>query len=163
MTRARATIARIIATALGAGYTPGAPGTAGTAVTIPLAWALAGAGLPLYLAITAAVTGIGIWAAGVADESWGTHDSGRIVIDEVAGYLVTMALVDRHDWVTLIVGFVVFRILDQVKPPPVRAIDRKMPGGAGVVMDDVVAGVMGAAIMWGLAHWGALDALRRAL
>ena len=91
----------------------------------------------------------------------GTHDSGRIVIDEVAGYLVTMALVDRSDAWTLGIGFVVFRAFDMIKPPPVRMIDEKMPGGWGVVLDDVAAGVMGAAVMWALAHWGALAALPR--
>jgi phosphatidylglycerophosphatase A len=161
MSPTRRTLGRAIATAGGAGYMPIAPGTTGTAVTVPLAWALANAGLPLYLGITIAITLVGVWAAAVADESWGTHDSGRIVIDEVAGYLVTMTLVDRSDAWTLGIGFVVFRVLDQVKPPPVRAIDEKMPGGWGVVLDDVAAGVMGAAIMWGLAHWGALAALPR--
>ncbi len=161
MTPARQTFARLIATAGGAGYSPIAPGTCGTAVTVPLAWALAGVGMPVYLAVTAAITFLGIWAAAVADESWGTHDSGRIVIDEVAGYLVTMALVDRSDAWTLGIGFVVFRAFDMIKPPPVRMIDEKMPGGWGVVLDDVAAGVMGAAVMWALAHWGALAALPR--
>lgn len=130
-------------------------------MTVPLAWALASVDLPLYAAITIAVTLIGVWAAAVADASWGTHDSGRIVIDEVAGYLVTMALVDRHDAWTLGIGFVVFRAFDMIKPPPVRMIDDRMPGGWGVVLDDVAAGVMGAAVMWALAHYGALAALPR--
>jgi phosphatidylglycerophosphatase A len=158
---ARVFVARAIATAGGAGYVPIAPGTAGTAVAVPLTYALAGLGWAPFLAVTAAVTAIGIIAAGEADHSWGTHDSGRIVIDEVAGYMVTMAPVDRHDLWTLVIGFALFRLLDQLKPPPARAIDRRMGGGAGVVLDDVAAGVWGAAIMWGLAHWGALAALPR--
>lgn len=100
-----------------------------------------------FVAITVAITAVGIWAADRADRSWGTHDSGRIVIDEVAGYFVTVAAVDRADWTTLLVGFVVFRALDIGKPPPVRAIDRRVGGGAGVVLDDVAAGVYGCAIM----------------
>ena len=63
----------------------------------------------------------------------------------------------------LAVGFVVFRAFDIIKPPPIRWVDEKMPGGAGVVLDDVAAGVMGAAVMIGLDHAGAFDALARAL
>jgi phosphatidylglycerophosphatase A len=109
--------------------------------------------LPLwaFAAITAATTLAGIWAAGVADNVWGTHDSGRIVIDEVAGYFVTMLPVSRSDPTALIVGFFVFRALDILKPPPVRAIDRKVGGGAGVVLDDIAAGVLGAGVMAALA------------
>jgi phosphatidylglycerophosphatase A len=139
--------AKAIATAGGAGYVPIAPGTAGTAVAVPLAWLMSDLTLVSYLAVTLAVTLVGIAAAHVADEAWGTHDSGRIVIDEVAGYLVTMAFVSRHDWVALLIGFVVFRVLDVVKPPPARAVDRSMPGGPGVVLDDVVAGLYGAGLM----------------
>jgi phosphatidylglycerophosphatase A len=157
----RVFVARAVATAGGAGYVPYAPGTAGTAVAVPLVWALADLGWAPFLAITVGVTLIGIAAASAADRSWGTHDSGRIVIDEVAGYMVTMLPVDRHDWWTLGVGFLVFRLTDQFKPPPARWIDEKMGGGAGVVLDDIAAGVWGAVIMWGLAHWGVLDALPR--
>lgn len=152
-------LAKAIATALGAGYSPLAPGTCGTLVTIPLAWALAGLALWPYLAVVVVVTGVGIWAAERADKAWGTHDSGRIVIDEVAGYLVTMALVSRGHWVPLVVGFVVFRALDILKPPPIRWLDENLPGGFGVVIDDVAAGVLGMGIMVALDRAGALSAL----
>jgi phosphatidylglycerophosphatase A len=154
-------VARFVATAAGAGYSPIAPGTCGTIVTVPVAWALARLDLIPYLVICVAVTLIGIWAAGVADHAWGSHDSGRIVIDEVAGYLITMALVDRSDPWVLGIGFVVFRALDIIKPPPVRWLDENLPGGFGVVLDDVAAGVMGAAIMVALAAAGAFAALPR--
>ncbi|MCA9677832.1 MAG: phosphatidylglycerophosphatase A [Kofleriaceae bacterium] len=156
-------LAKLVATALGAGYSPVAPGTCGTAVAVPLAWSLATLPWWGFVMITAAVTILGIWAAGEADRAWGTHDSGRIVIDEVAGLLVTVTFVDRSRWVVLAVGFVVFRAFDIIKPPPIRWVDEKMPGGAGVVLDDVAAGVMGAAVMIGLDHAGAFDALARAL
>jgi len=104
--------------------------------------------LPLYAALTAAITVVGIWAAELADRSWGTHDSGRIVIDEVAGAFVTMIVVnDRSNLVALVIGFFVFRLFDIVKPWPVRLIDQKMGGGAGVVLDDVAAGIYGAGVM----------------
>jgi phosphatidylglycerophosphatase A len=145
-----------IATAGGSGYAPIAPGTAGTAVAVPLAWLLSGLPLWGFAAVTAAVTLVGIWAAGRADEIWHTHDSGRIVIDEVAGYFVTVLAIDRSDPALLILAFFLFRALDIIKPPPVRAIDRSLGGGPGVVLDDVAAGIMGAALLWGLGHTRAL-------
>lgn len=149
-------LAKAISTALGAGYSPVAPGTCGTLVTVPLAWALASVGLGVYLAITAAVIALGIWAADRADRAWGTHDSGRIVIDEVAGYLLTVAAVDRSHWAPLVVGFVVFRALDIIKPPPIRWLDENLPGGFGVVLDDVAAGALGLGIMVALDYGGVL-------
>ena len=152
-------LAKAISTVGGVGYSPFAPGTCGTAVTVPLAWALAGLPWWAFLAVTAAVTLVGIWAADTADRAWGTHDSGRIVVDETAGYLTTVALVDRSRWEVLLVGFVLFRLLDSFKPPPIRWFEDNLPGGAGVVLDDVAAGVMGAAIMVGLHYAGAFDRL----
>lgn len=150
------TVAKALATAFGAGYSPVGPGTCGTAVTVPLAWALASVALWQYAVVVVVVTGIAVWAAARADHAWGTHDSGRIVIDEVAGYLVTMMFVDRASWIALGVGFVVFRALDIIKPPPVRWLDENLPGGWGVVLDDVAAGVIGAGVMYALDHFGAL-------
>jgi phosphatidylglycerophosphatase A len=152
-------IAKGIATACGAGYSPVAPGTCGTLVTVPLAWALAGLPWWQFAIVVAGVIAVGIWAADRADRAWGTHDSGRIVIDEVAGYLVTVAAVDRASWAPLAVGFVVFRALDITKPPPIRWLDQNLPGGFGVVIDDVAAGVVGCVIMIALDHFGALAAL----
>jgi phosphatidylglycerophosphatase A len=147
MFRTLNSLSKAIATALGAGYSPIAPGTCGTAVTVPLAFALAGLAIWQYVIVVVAITAIGIWAADRADRAWGTHDTGRIVIDEVAGYLVTMTLVARDHWVPLAVGFVVFRAFDIIKPPPVRWLDENLPGGYGVVLDDVAAGIMGAALL----------------
>lgn len=157
------TVAKLIATALGAGYSPVAPGTCGTMVAVPLAWSLSGLTWWGFIMVVVGITTLAIWAASEADRAWGTHDSGRIVIDEVAGYLATVALVDRADGIVLAAGFVVFRALDILKPPPIRWFDEHMPGGTGVVLDDVVAGVMGAAIMVGLDHAGAFAAIAERL
>ena len=86
-------LGRFIATAGGAGYSPLAPGTCGTLVAIPFVYFCRNLPIPSYLLVTLAITLVGIVAADVADNHWGTHDSGRIVIDEVAGYFVTMAFV----------------------------------------------------------------------
>ena len=141
-------IACAIATGGGAGYAPVAPGTAGTLVAVPIAWALADVTWITYGLVVLAITLGGIACARAADRAWGTHDSGRIVIDEIAGYLVTMAAVDRHRPLLLAAGFVLFRVLDIVKPPPAGWIDRRMPGGAGVVLDDVMAGAYGGVLLW---------------
>jgi phosphatidylglycerophosphatase A len=116
---------------------------------------------PAYLGVAVLVTLVGIAAAHRADQVWHTHDSGRIVIDEVAGYLLTVALADRSDPWVLGIGFVVFRAFDIVKPPPVRWLDENLPGGWGVVLDDIAAGAMGLAVMAVLGWLGAFDALAR--
>jgi phosphatidylglycerophosphatase A len=152
-------LARAVATAGGAGYSPIAPGTCGTLVAVPIAWLCRGMNDGVFLALCAAVTLAGIAAAHVADQVWGTHDAGRIVIDEVAGYLVTVALVDRSQRWVLIIGFVLFRALDIIKPPPIRWVERTVPGGSGVVLDDVAAGIVGAVVMVVLARTGVLAAL----
>lgn len=131
----------------GAGYFPVAPGTAGTAAAIPLWYALAGLPAWAYLLATAAVAATGMAAAQRAGRYYGVADSGHIVIDEVAGYLVTMALLPRSAWVAL-AGFVWFRLFDVIKPPPARFFDRdpRWKNGAGVVLDDVFAGVWALAL-----------------
>ncbi len=148
--------AKLFATAGGAGYSPVAPGTCGTAVAVPIAYLAAGLPWWQFLLVTAVVTIAGIWAADVADRAWGTHDSGRIVIDEVAGYFATVAFVDRSDWLALLIGFAVFRLFDIAKPPPIRWIDRNVQGGVGVMLDDVAAGALGCAVMVALVQGGLL-------
>ena len=137
----------------GAGYFPVAPGTAGTAAAIPL-WYLF-TFLPTwgYLLATAAITLTGIAAADRAGKYYGVADSGHIVIDEVAGYLVTMAFLPRSPWVALI-GFVFFRLFDVLKPFPAGFFDRdpRWKNGAGVVLDDIFAGLWALAATAGLSQ-----------
>jgi phosphatidylglycerophosphatase A len=122
---------------------------------MPLAWALASLATWQFALVIVAVTALAIATADRADRAWGTHDNGRIVIDEVAGYLVTVALVEKAALVPLAVGFVVFRVLDIAKPWPVRSLE-SLPGGWGVVLDDIAAGVIGLAAMVALDRFGAL-------
>jgi phosphatidylglycerophosphatase A len=147
-------LALILATAGGAGYLPVAPGTWGSAVAVALCWAwLAHGGGPLgFLVATVVVTAAGVWAAGATERITGKSDDGRIVIDEVAGQWLTLAPVvawapDGALFPSLVTAFVLFRLLDIAKPGPVRWAERSFPGGVGVMADDVVAGVMGAAVM----------------
>ena len=154
-------LAVLVATAGGVGYAPVAPGTFGTAVAVPLVWVASPAPQWVYIALCAAVTLVAIAASAGADRAFGEHDSGRIVIDEVAGMFWTMAFAPRDSWVALALGFVLFRVADILKPPPARQIDRRMGGGAGVVLDDVAAGLWSMAAMAVLAATGAVDWLHR--
>lgn len=139
-------IAIAIATALGVGYAPAAPGTCGTILAVPLFVWLSPMPPWLYLVTVAGVVAMGTWAAGVAGQAFGEVDHKRIVIDEVAGYLVTMALT-RPTVNAVIAGFVLFRTFDILKPWPVGWVDRKVKNAAGVMLDDILAGLYGLAVL----------------
>jgi phosphatidylglycerophosphatase A len=130
----------IMATWLGAGYSPFASGTVGTLAAIPLYLIYAHLSLPLYVATLIPFFFLSCWVSGRAEEIFGEKDSGRIVIDEVIGYLVTMTGAP-FSWPAVIAGFFLFRLFDIVKPQPARWFDRHLKNGYGVVLDDVVAGV----------------------
>ena len=130
----------VSATWFGTGFAPFASGTVGTLGAIPFFLLLSRLPLWLYLLTVAAFTLFACWSAGFGEELWGEHDSGKIVIDEVAGYLVTMTAVPAT-WPGVLTGFVAFRFFDIVKPQPARYFDRSLKNGYGVVMDDIAAGV----------------------
>jgi phosphatidylglycerophosphatase A len=142
-----------VASAGGAGFSPVAPGTVGTLVAIPLFVAVAQLAGWLQLALTAAAIVVAIAAAHRAGRWWGNHDDQRIVLDEVAGYLVTMALVPPAP-AYLAAGFVLFRIFDILKPWPVRYFDRRFRNAYGNVLDDVCAGLFARACMVGVMALG---------
>jgi phosphatidylglycerophosphatase A len=121
------------------GYAPWAPGTVGTLGAIPLFWGLRHLSLPIYLLTVVAFIALASYAAHGAGKYWKVADASPIVVDEVAGYLVTMAAVP-WSWPAVLLGFALFRVFDVVKPWPASAFDR-MKNGFGVVMDDVAAGV----------------------
>ena len=135
-----------IATSLGAGYFPVAPGTAGSIVGLALVLALRqtslrSLGLGISLAAMAAVVfAVGVWSAGKAEKAFGRVDPGQVVIDEVLGQMITFIATPRISRVGLIAGFILFRIFDIVKPFPARRCER-FPGGWGIMLDDGVAGL----------------------
>jgi phosphatidylglycerophosphatase A len=146
------TVALTIATALGAGYVPRAPGTCGTVVGLLLFWGLGLSGLPiwLYVVMVCVVVAVGTWAASVTGKIYGEVDNQRIVIDEVAGYLITM-IAARPTLVGMLTGFVLFRFFDIVKPFPVDWADKNVKNAFGVMLDDILAGIYA---------WGALTLFR---
>jgi len=141
-----------LATGLGVGFAPFAPGTFGSALGVALFVLLLALPGSVYVAVVLASVGLGIWAADVTEKSTGQKDDGRIVIDEVAGQLITLGPLlvlpgSRPFW--LVTGFVVFRLLDIWKPGPVGWAERRFSGGLGVMADDLVAGVLGAVLLAG--------------
>lgn len=131
---------KLLATWGGSGYSPFASGTAGTLAAIPLYLCLASLSLPLYLLTLTAFFFLACWVSGKAEIIFQEKDSGKIVIDEVVGYLVTMTAFP-FDWRYIVAGFFLFRLFDIVKPPPANWFDQRLKNGYGVVLDDVAAGV----------------------
>ena len=132
-----------IAAGFGSGLMPFAPGTWGTLVALPLYWALSLYSLPVYLGVTLIAFVLGVWITDWVSRDLGEHDYGGIVWDEIVGYLLTMVLVPVSlTW--MIVGFVLFRLFDILKPQPIRYIDQKVSGGLGIMLDDILA----AAFAW---------------
>jgi phosphatidylglycerophosphatase A len=144
----------VLATWFGSGLSPWAPGTAGSLAALPFAGLLAWAGGPwLLLAAAVAVFGVGVWASAVYRRRAGREDPGEVVIDEVAGQW--LALVPAPlDPVLYTLGFLAFRLFDIWKPWPVGWLDRRVPGGLGIMLDDIAAGVYaGAVVMLGSELW----------
>ena len=132
--------ARLIYTGLGLGLAPKAPGTFGTLLGVPLFCLVGDEPWPVQAALWALVFGLGWWSARRAEQELGLHDSPQVGIDEVAGYLTTVFLAPNRP-ITWILGFVLFRFFDILKPWPVNWADRWLPGGFGVMADDVLAGL----------------------
>jgi phosphatidylglycerophosphatase A len=137
-----------LATSAGAGYSPVAPGTAGSAVGVLVYFLTCRLPAATQIAILVAITLVGIWASGVAARYFNREDPGYVVIDEVAGQLVTLLLLGVGP-VGATIGFVLFRILDIIKPWPARQFER-LPGGLGIMADDLMAGAYGWLILWGV-------------
>jgi phosphatidylglycerophosphatase A len=128
------------------GYVPIAPGTFGSAAGLVVLAAVRWSGSPgLELAVVALLLAIGVWSGNVAERHFGKVDPGPVILDEVAGMLITVALIP----VTVpgaIVGFLLFRVLDVIKPWPANRMEA-LPGGLGVMADDAMAAVYGNVIM----------------
>jgi len=121
------------------GYLPVAPGTFGTFVAL-LFFALVKPSLPLHVFLLIFVTTIGIFASSRAEEILNEKDSSHIVIDEFAGYALSVLFLP-HTLSSLVVSFLLFRFFDILKPLPIRWMERTIPGGFGIMADDLVAGV----------------------
>jgi len=135
-----------LALGAGAGLMPKGPGTAGTLVGVMVYWALAGLDKTVYLGVVALLFLVGIPLCRRTAEAMGKHDHPAIVWDEIVGYLATMAFIVPSVRGALI-AFVAFRIFDIFKPWPIGELDRRVPGGLGIMLDDLLAAVYAGAVL----------------
>ncbi len=133
-----------IATVFGVGHAPIAPGTFGSLAGV-LLWYAVSLSTPQQWVVGLAISLIGTWAAGDVARRAGESDPGRVVVDEVAGMWLTLAGLPKTLPIA-IAGFVVFRALDIIKPPPIRQLER-LPEGVGIMADDLAAGLAGRVIL----------------
>lgn len=136
----------MLAFGFGSGLSPKAPGTMGTLAAIPLWWLLAQLPLSTYLVVVLIAAVAGIVICGRAADRLGVHDHGGIVWDEFVGFWIAMAVLPVT-WQSLILGFVLFRLFDILKPWPISWLDRRVSGGFGIMIDDVIAGLAAAGVI----------------
>jgi phosphatidylglycerophosphatase A len=140
-------LARLLATWFGVGDLPGAPGTWGSIAAIPFAVVIVLVGGQYLLAVFVLITFVvGIWASGKLASFHRMEDPQRVVIDEVAGQWLAILPV-ALDWRFYLIAFVLFRFLDITKPWPLKNLER-MPGGLGIMADDIGAGVYAGVLTW---------------
>ena len=134
------TLILLIATGFYSGYLPKAPGTWGSLVGLLLFLLLQNLSLHFYIAFVAGLFIVGSFAAGETEKILDTRDPGIVVIDEIVGMLIALTAIPLTP-LNLLLGFILFRIFDIVKPFPIRLIDQRFHGGLGIMLDDVVAGI----------------------
>lgn len=147
-------LADLLATWFGCGFAPIAPGTAGSAAAVAIAWVLqqyAGFGRWHFLAMAVLLFAPAVWAAGATAQARRLKDPGIVVVDEVIGQWISLAGATTLNWKTAAAGFLLFRLFDIWKPPPVRQLEA-LPGGLGINADDAMAGVYASLVLL-LAGW----------
>jgi phosphatidylglycerophosphatase A len=135
-----------LALGFGSGLLPRAPGTAGTVAAIPLYLVMQSLALQVYVPLVALLFLLGIPICAHTAKRLGVHDHPGIVWDEIVGYLVTMTFAPTG-WLWVLAGFVLFRFFDVLKPWPISWLDKKVAGGFGIMVDDLLAGIAAAAVL----------------
>ncbi len=130
----------------GSGFAKKAPGTMGTLAGIPIYLLTSAGGFPVYVTLTVIFSLLGIYLCGETAKALGVHDHPGIVWDEIVGFMVTMLLVP-FSWSAVLVGFILFRFFDIIKPWPISYIDKHVEGGLGIMLDDLLAGIVSALIL----------------
>ncbi len=139
-----------LALGFGSGLIKPAPGTWGTLASVPvyfLLLALLPQGLMPYMVVLILTFVVGVYLCGKTARDVGVHDHGAIVWDEFVGFWITMTLIP-FSWLNIILGFVLFRFFDILKPWPIKLLDKHVHGGFGIMIDDVLAGVFAWAILY---------------
>jgi len=135
----------------GSGLAPVAPGTFGTLAAIPIYCLMQNLSLTIYLVLTIIAFIVGIWICQQSADWLGKEDPSAVVWDEIVGYLITM-IAAPTGWFWVVIGFVLFRFFDILKPWPISLADREIHGGLGIMLDDVIAGVF-AGVLLQLAYY----------
>ena len=142
------TLSKTLSSFFYVGFVPVIPGTFGSLAGLLLYFLLLPVGRwEVYVGVVVVITLIGIWSAGKAERESGIVDPSFVVIDEVAGQLITLFMIPPT-WYFILAGFVLFRFLDIVKPAPARQAER-LPHGWGIMADDVMVGIYGCILMHG--------------
>ncbi|MDP2561823.1 phosphatidylglycerophosphatase A [Psychrobium sp. 1_MG-2023] len=141
-----------LALGFGSGLAPKAPGTFGTLAALPLYFLMMDLSLFSFVIITIIITVAGFWICDKTAKDMQIHDHGAIVWDEVAGMLITL-IAAPVSLTAVIVGFVLFRFFDILKPWPIKLLDRHVHGGFGIMIDDVLAGVFAALCLQGIHYY----------
>jgi phosphatidylglycerophosphatase A len=137
---------QLLAFGFGSGLAPRAPGTFGTLAALPIYWLFAGLQPPLYLLTVLGAALAGIWICGRASRELRVHDHPGIVWDEFVGLWIALFAVPPEPlWV--MAGFLLFRLFDIAKPWPIGWLDRRVAGGLGIMIDDVLAGMLACGVL----------------
>lgn len=141
----------LLAFGFGSGLSPKAPGTAGSLLALLLWWPLSGLSMAWQAGLVALVIVTGLPICGIAARRLGVHDHGGIVWDEFAGLFLVLLLMPTLPgpaWAAAVAAFLLFRLFDIVKPWPIRWLDRQLPGGTGIMADDLLAGLFALAVLY---------------
>lgn len=133
-------LVHFVALGFGVGTVPVAPGTIGTLVAIPFYLMIRNASAPWYAEMVLIMFVLGMWICRVTERDLGVQDHPAIVWDEIVGYLITMFLAPPG-WIWIVLGFILFRLFDIWKPFPIRALEQRIQGGLGIMLDDALAGI----------------------
>ncbi len=147
--------AMLLAFGLGSGLSRIMPGTMGTLAALPFYLLLAKLDLVFYTLVVIGAFVFGVWLCAYASKKLGVHDHSGIVWDEFVGYWLTMLAIPLN-WKTVLVGFVLFRFFDMLKPWPISLADKYLHGGFGIMFDDILAGVAAWACLYTLVSYGVL-------
>ena len=142
----------LLAVGFGSGLVAKGPGTAGTVVGVLLFWPLSQLSLPGYLGACLALFLAGVWICGRAADALNTHDHPSIVFDEIVGFLVTMIAIPAQ-WPWILAGFTLFRVFDIIKPWPISVLDRRVKGGFGIMIDDLLAALFALCLLHAAQWW----------
>lgn len=142
----------LFAFGFGSGLAPKAPGTFGTLAAIPIYWLIQDLAVPVYLLWLVVTFALGVYWCHRSSKALGVHDHGGIVWDEMFGYWLTMFLAPAG-WVWMLIGFVLFRIFDIIKPWPIGWLDRRVGGGFGIMVDDGLAAIYALIILQAMAYF----------